>query len=281
MRKLSFIAVAALSAQVSAQEVRLDRFEGSGVRPFDILVPSSQEAKKDELQALEPVDLAAEFGTLRQDYALPDAAAMPEVPAWMRGGGSKSSNPFLINLKRFPDPECLIEGYFPRYGISGEAQSRRRLYFNHILTAACEAGVPVKLFDALISQESRYRPAARSHAGAIGLAQLMPGTARYLGIANPWDPLENLRGGARYLREQLDRFGRWDLALAAYNAGPGNVRKHDGIPPFRETRNYVRTILATLDGEPVQTDMSPTVAPNPFRKVRLASFTKTSYIPED
>ena len=97
------------------------------------------------------------------------------------------------------------------------------------------------LIDALVWQESRWRENAVSHAGARGLAQLMPGTADYLRV-NARDPYQNLDGGARYLREQYDRFGSWRLALAAYNAGPGAVIKHGGVPPFRETRNYVRVI---------------------------------------
>ncbi|WP_429277780.1 lytic transglycosylase domain-containing protein [Novosphingobium gossypii] len=112
--------------------------------------------------------------------------------------------------------------------------------------AACKAGLPVDLFDALIVQESRYNPAARSSKGASGLTQLMPGTATQLGVWDRWDIQENLDGGARYLRQQLDSFGNWALALSAYNAGPGNVRKHKGIPPFKETRQYVQKILASI-----------------------------------
>ena len=82
---------------------------------------------------------------------------------------------------------------------------------------------------------------ARSHKGAIGLAQLMPGTAAKLGV-DPHNPRQNLEGGARYLRMMYDRYGNWRLALAAYNAGPAAVDKYDGVPPYRETRNYVRKI---------------------------------------
>ncbi|MEM8548652.1 MAG: lytic transglycosylase domain-containing protein, partial [Pseudomonadota bacterium] len=87
-----------------------------------------------------------------------------------------------------------------------------------------------------------FNPKARSHKGAIGLAQLMPGTARYLGV-DPHDPAENLDGGARYLMEQFRKFRSWRLALAAYNAGPAAVEKYGGVPPYRETRNYIRVIL--------------------------------------
>lgn len=102
------------------------------------------------------------------------------------------------------------------------------------------------LIEALVWQESRWRPNAVSHAGARGLAQLMPGTARYLGV-DPDDPHANLEGGARYLREQLNRFdGDLEKALAAYNAGPGRVERAKGIPRIRETQNYVASIMGRL-----------------------------------
>lgn len=107
--------------------------------------------------------------------------------------------------------------------------------------AARRHGVPEDLFLRLVQQESNWKPRARSHKGAIGLAQLMPFTAKALGV-NPHDPKENLDGGARYLKEQYRTFGSWRLALAAYNAGPGAVKKYGGVPPYRETRNYVKKI---------------------------------------
>ena len=102
------------------------------------------------------------------------------------------------------------------------------------------------LIEALVWQESRWRADARSPVGARGLAQLMPGTARELGV-NPDDPFANLEGGARYLRAQLDRFdGNLEKALAAYNAGPGRVIRAGGIPRIRETQHYVAAIMGRL-----------------------------------
>ena len=102
------------------------------------------------------------------------------------------------------------------------------------------------LIEALVWQESRWRADARSPVGARGLAQLMPGTARDLGV-NPDDPFANLEGGARYLREQLDRFdGDLEKALAAYNAGPGRVIRANGVPRIRETQAYVAAIMGRL-----------------------------------
>ena len=107
--------------------------------------------------------------------------------------------------------------------------------------AARRHGVPEDLFLRLVQQESGWNPTAKSHKGAFGLAQLMPATARALGVDRA-DPAENLEGGARYLKQQYREFGSWRLALAAYNAGPGAVKKYGGVPPFRETRNYVKII---------------------------------------
>ena len=115
---------------------------------------------------------------------------------------------------------------------------------------AQQEGVPVDLFMRMIGQESAWQPGAVSPKGASGLAQLMPGTARELGV-DPNDPIQNMTGGARYLRQQLDTFGRPDLALAAYNAGPGAVKKYGGIPPYQETQDYVRKILGSNEGQAV------------------------------
>nr|WP_116132536.1 lytic transglycosylase domain-containing protein [Tropicimonas sp. IMCC34043] len=107
--------------------------------------------------------------------------------------------------------------------------------------AARKHGVPESLFLRLVQQESGWNLGAKSHKGAIGLAQLMPETAQRLGV-DPLDPKENLEGGARYLRMMYERYSSWRLALAAYNAGPGAVDKYGDVPPYRETTNYVRKI---------------------------------------
>ena len=118
----------------------------------------------------------------------------------------------------------------------------RSVHLSAARDAARRHGVPEDLFLRLVQQESGWNSAAVSHKGAIGLAQLMPGTARLLRV-DPHDPHQNLDGGARYLRDQYETFRTWSLALAAYNAGPEAVARHDGIPPYRETQNYVRAIL--------------------------------------
>ncbi len=116
-------------------------------------------------------------------------------------------------------------------------------YDQFIAEAAEQHGVDEDLIRAIILQESSGNPQAKSGAGAVGLMGLMPATARSLGVKNPLDPRENILGGTKYLSSLLQRFKELPLALAAYNAGPSNVVKHGGIPPFRETRNYVSKIL--------------------------------------
>jgi soluble lytic murein transglycosylase-like protein len=115
-------------------------------------------------------------------------------------------------------------------------------YTSLVRQAAQKYGLPEDLFLRLVNQESGFKADVTSSAGAHGLTQLMPGTAAQLGV-DPKDPIQNVDGGARYLKQQYDTFGTWEKALAAYNSGPGNVQKYGGIPPFEETQNYVRSIL--------------------------------------
>ncbi|HEC71600.1 MAG TPA: lytic transglycosylase domain-containing protein [Roseobacter sp.] len=124
----------------------------------------------------------------------------------------------------------------PKYG-----GRYKGVYHSMAREAAQRHGIPEGLFLRLVQQESGWNPSAKSHKGAMGLAQLMPATAARLRV-DATDPYENLDGGARYLKSQFRAFGSWELALAAYNAGPGAVIKYGGIPPYAETRNYVKVI---------------------------------------
>ena len=123
-----------------------------------------------------------------------------------------------------------------------------RVKFNSVVEhVAKENKIDPKLVKAIIEKESGFNPDATSGAGAMGLMQLMPGTARQMGVKNPYDPVENIRGGTKYLSSLLNRYhGNVILALSAYNAGPNNVDKYQGVPPFEETKKYVRDVIKKL-----------------------------------
>lgn len=130
--------------------------------------------------------------------------------------------------------------------LASKLPAQGRAWAPAITDAALRVGLEPALLAALVRHESDFDPGVVSHAGAIGLAQLMPGTAAGLGV-DPHDPLENLAGGARYLRDQLDRFGSVDLALAAYNAGPNRVAQAGGVPRIAETTAYVGRVISTWE----------------------------------
>jgi soluble lytic murein transglycosylase-like protein len=164
---------------------------------------------------------------------------------WIAGGPSQPD-------RASPEPQIgagPLASDIPASPVAPTAGPQR--WQGRVAELAAKYDISPALLEALVWQESRWRENAVSPVGARGLAQLMPGTARQLGV-NPDDPHANLEGGARYLREQLDRFGGdLEKALAAYNAGPGRVIRANGIPAITETRNYVSAILARLSA-PVQ-----------------------------
>jgi len=166
------------------------------------------------------------------------AAPLPPpiaVPAWMQSGLAFSAAPTSFA------PACAPSIYQPSGFLDARAEYRRSGYYGMMSSIACEYGIPVGLFDAMIIRESRYKAGIFSSKSAFGLTQLMPDTAAGLGV-DRYDVEQNLRGGARYLRQQLDRFGQVHLALAAYNAGPGRV-KNGFIPRIAETQAYVDNVL--------------------------------------
>lgn len=186
------------------------------------------------------ISMALVAQTARADVMELDA----DGARWVAGGNGIPLSPNLQTQS------VELSADFVPEGIVGDAARNASgippQYTAKIAELAARFDLSPSLLEAVVWQESRWREDAVSHAGARGLAQLMPGTARYLGV-DPDDPMQNLEGGARYLREQLDRFeGDLEKALAAYNAGPGRVIAADGIPRIRETQEYVAAIMGRL-----------------------------------
>jgi hypothetical protein len=169
----------------------------------------------------------------------------------LRSGGQVTCDKALISKIEpdevpYPEPPPVAELVS---AVDEEQQDRTLLagtpYGEIIASVSQLHGVDPMLVRALIQVESGYRPKARSRKGAMGLMQLMPSTAREYKVRNPFEPKANIEAGIKHLKSLIDKFdGALDLSLAAYNAGPGAVKKFNGIPPYRETRNYVTRILS-------------------------------------
>jgi soluble lytic murein transglycosylase-like protein len=168
------------------------------------------------------------------------AAASGQIYSWRDGEGRLvlSDRPLATVGRTFAVREAsMVRSSRP---VSGR---RAGEYDGMIVTHASHHGVRPELVRAVIQTESAFNPYARSAKGALGLMQLMPDTANELGVFNPFDPAENIRGGVAYLRQLLDRYSNnEELALAAYNAGPRAVDRYGAVPPYRETKNYVARV---------------------------------------
>ncbi|UTI64666.1 lytic transglycosylase domain-containing protein [Paraconexibacter antarcticus] len=196
--------------------------------------------------------LQAMFATLQ---APPVAAPSPATTA-----GSPSFATALTQATTPAAAGVAAPPTVPAAGLNAAAASVP--FAAQIDAAAAKNGVDPALLRGLVKQESGFDPAARSGVGALGLTQLMPGTARELGVTDPTDPLQQLDAGARYLKQQLDRFGGDpSKALAAYNAGPGAVQKFGGVPPYAETQHYVQNVLQFAAGYRGGASATPTPAP--------------------
>ncbi|GAB1409624.1 hypothetical protein MASR1M90_07780 [Desulfovibrionales bacterium] len=155
-----------------------------------------------------------------------------------------SPHAHLLAMPRMVSPYIVMEAARGRCQLPTQAQ------WKPIIEESSKiSGLDAKLIAAVIHVESRNNPEAISPKGAQGLMQLMPDTQAHLGVTDPFDPRANVRAGSLYLKQQLDTFDSLELALAAYNAGPGNVVKYNGIPPFAETKNFVRRVLTLYQGK--------------------------------
>lgn len=162
-----------------------------------------------------------------------------------QSGNSDFDSVFEAETTIYATPESNASGNTATTPVTSPAELED--IFNR---AASEYNVDVNLLKAVAKTESNFNPKATSSVGAMGIMQLMPSTAQSLGVKNAYDPEQNIMGGAKYLSQMLEKYrGNTSLALAAYNAGPGNVDKYDGIPPFEETQNYVKKVLAYLGQE--------------------------------
>jgi hypothetical protein len=169
----------------------------------------------------------------------------------LRGGGEVNIDRTLVEKivpdeVPYPEPAAVVSVATAANDEQGGAVLETTPYGELIASMSEAHGVDPMLVRALIQVESGYRPTARSRKGAMGLMQLMPSTAREYKVRNPYDPKANITAGVKHLKSLIDRWGGVELALAAYNAGEGAVKKFNGIPPYRETRNYVRRILSLV-----------------------------------
>ncbi|MBB3475828.1 lytic transglycosylase domain-containing protein [Sphingomonas sp. BK345] len=185
-------------------------------------------------------------GTYR-DVPAPAPAPAP-IAAPVANTSAYGARPYVS--RALPEPGVVGEQAEYANAAPATRSSTRNLAgkYGPLISAAAEVfGLDESLLRAVVWQESRFREGVTSKKGAMGLMQLMPGTARGLGVVNAYDPIQNVAGGARHLRNLLRRYGGdVSMALAAYNAGEGSVQKYRGIPPYRETQNYVAAITAKM-----------------------------------
>ncbi len=247
--------------------VKLNRFAAASAILFLSILPSSSSiyAYTDAQGRIRITDIPDRDG---QEIVLPRIRAShgPVVIAGNVGSRSSTSSPRTAYSAGTSARRYSAEDY--RAQVRAAAQTHR---------------LSESLIFAVMRAESNFNPRAVSRAGAQGLMQLIPSTARLVGVRDIFDPQQNINGGARYLRMMMDRFGRVDLALAAYNAGPEAVERHGGIPPYQETRNYVPRVMKYYrefggSGELVLTSVKP-LTPSRATTARTTSRPRTGSTP--
>ena len=193
--------------------------------PLDALYPNNTQTNSPSFEKVLQATTKSNFGTLLLNPQL------------------KQVNAKIINQTPQTSLNTALQEVMSAQANTTTASKSQIL--NVVNQIAEKHGVDEKLVQALIKQESGFNPNAKSKAGAMGLMQLMPSTAKNLGVQDPYNVVQNVEGGVKYLKSMLNKYnGNVILALAAYNAGPGAVDKYDGVPPYKETQNYVRNILA-------------------------------------
>jgi Transglycosylase SLT domain len=190
------------------------------------------------------------FALLTELMAQPDASINGRTNGQAEVGAN-GSQPLSLSTRNVHQQGGYVPYLSPHPGTSSQAGRNKvdapNEFDTLIQKTAAQYNIDPVLVKAVVRQESGFNPSATSRVGAAGLMQLMPATAREFGVVNVYDPQQNLDGGVRYLKSMIERYhGDVTLALAAYNAGPGNVDRYGGVPPFSETQLYVKNVLATI-----------------------------------